>query len=202
MPAAIGPPADARDRGPHRVPPLPHDADAAPRAAARRRPQAVRGEGLRGHQRRGDRRARRGVQAGRVRALRRQGRRLRGRRRPRDPGAPRRAHRGALTGGAPAGAGRAARARAARLHRELADGFRILVRDSPVAQATGTFASLIGDVATQVEHLLAASSSSRGLDPKTAPHVRADARRHGRADRAVVARRAEARQEPTSPRTW
>ena len=34
------------------------------------------------------------------------------------------------------------------------DGFRILVRDSPVAQATGTFASLIGDVATQVEHLL------------------------------------------------
>ncbi|MCM3662779.1 TetR/AcrR family transcriptional regulator, partial [Georgenia satyanarayanai] len=30
------------------------------------------------------------------------------------------------------------------------DGFRILVRDSPVAQATGTFSSLIGDVATQV----------------------------------------------------
>ena len=35
------------------------------------------------------------------------------------------------------------------------DGFRILVRDSPVAQSTGTFSSLIGDVATQVEHLLA-----------------------------------------------
>jgi len=49
------------------------------------------------------------------------------------------------------------------------DGFRILVRDSPVAQATGTFSSLIGDVATQVEHLLAAEFKSRKLDPKTAP---------------------------------
>src|SRR5207342_3212900 len=29
------------------------------------------------------------------------------------------------------------------------DGFRILVRDSPVAQSTGTFASLISDVASQ-----------------------------------------------------
>ena len=35
------------------------------------------------------------------------------------------------------------------------DGFRILVRDSPVAQSTGTFASLIGDIATQVEHVIA-----------------------------------------------
>src|SRR5690348_13137042 len=34
------------------------------------------------------------------------------------------------------------------------DGFRILVRDSPTGQATGSFASLISDVATQVEHLL------------------------------------------------
>jgi hypothetical protein len=39
------------------------------------------------------------------------------------------------------------------------DGFRILVRDSPVAQSTGTFASLISDVASQVEHLLATSSA-------------------------------------------
>src|SRR5687767_6115730 len=30
------------------------------------------------------------------------------------------------------------------------DGFRILVRDSPAMSATGTFASLIGDIATQV----------------------------------------------------
>ncbi|MEV8028125.1 MULTISPECIES: TetR/AcrR family transcriptional regulator [Cellulosimicrobium] len=49
------------------------------------------------------------------------------------------------------------------------DGFRILVRDSPVAQATGTFSSLIGDVATQVEHLLAHQFRTRGLDPKVAP---------------------------------
>ncbi|QAY69041.1 TetR/AcrR family transcriptional regulator [Xylanimonas protaetiae] len=49
------------------------------------------------------------------------------------------------------------------------DGFRILVRDSPVAQATGTFSSLIGDVATQVQHLLEAQFRQNGLDPRTAP---------------------------------
>lgn len=49
------------------------------------------------------------------------------------------------------------------------DGFRILVRDSPVAQATGTFSSLIGDVATQVEHLLGAQFKKQGLDQRNAP---------------------------------
>ena len=49
------------------------------------------------------------------------------------------------------------------------DGFRILVRDSPVAQSTGTFSSLIGDVAMQVEHLLADQFTRRDLDPRTAP---------------------------------
>lgn len=49
------------------------------------------------------------------------------------------------------------------------DGFRILVRDSPVTQATGTFASLIGDVATQVEHLLSDQFARGGLDPEDAP---------------------------------
>ena len=49
------------------------------------------------------------------------------------------------------------------------DGFRILVRDSPVAQATGTFSSLIGDVATQVEHLLADQFKRRDLEPRIAP---------------------------------
>jgi AcrR family transcriptional regulator len=48
------------------------------------------------------------------------------------------------------------------------DGFRILVRDSPVASATGTFASLISDIATQVEHVLAAQFKARGYDPKLA----------------------------------
>jgi AcrR family transcriptional regulator len=49
------------------------------------------------------------------------------------------------------------------------DGFRILVRDSPVAQSTGTFASLISDVASQVEHLLGDEFKARGLDSKVAP---------------------------------
>jgi AcrR family transcriptional regulator len=52
---------------------------------------------------------------------------------------------------------------------ESEDGFRILVRDSPVAQATGTFSSLIGDVATQVEHLLGEQFRKQHLDPSTAP---------------------------------
>ena len=49
------------------------------------------------------------------------------------------------------------------------DGFRILVRDSPVTQSTGTFASLISDVASQVEHLLADEFRGRGLEAETAP---------------------------------
>lgn len=49
------------------------------------------------------------------------------------------------------------------------DGFRILVRDSSPGQSTGSFASLISDVATQVEHILAAEFRRRKLDPKMAP---------------------------------
>jgi AcrR family transcriptional regulator len=49
------------------------------------------------------------------------------------------------------------------------DGFRILVRDSPVAQSTGTFASLINDVASQVEHILVSEFRARGLEAKAAP---------------------------------
>ncbi|GAB2969594.1 TetR/AcrR family transcriptional regulator [Actinotalea caeni] len=52
---------------------------------------------------------------------------------------------------------------------ENTDGFRILVRDSPVAQATGTFSSLIGDVASQVEHILAAQFTRQGFDAEHAP---------------------------------
>lgn len=52
---------------------------------------------------------------------------------------------------------------------ESTDGFRILVRDSPVAQSTGGFASLISDAAGQVEHILAAEFSARGLDAQHAP---------------------------------
>ncbi len=49
------------------------------------------------------------------------------------------------------------------------DGFRILVRDSPVAQSTGGFASLISDAASQVEHILAAEFKARGFETKHAP---------------------------------
>ncbi|WP_445395168.1 TetR family transcriptional regulator [Streptomyces sp. LE64] len=52
---------------------------------------------------------------------------------------------------------------------EYTDGFRILVRDSPVAQSTGSFASLISDIATQVEDILGREFKSRGFDPKLAP---------------------------------
>jgi len=49
------------------------------------------------------------------------------------------------------------------------DGFRVLVRDSPVSATTGNFASLILDVATQVEYLLANEFEARKLNPKLAP---------------------------------
>ncbi|MGL5850534.1 MAG: TetR/AcrR family transcriptional regulator [Phycicoccus sp.] len=49
------------------------------------------------------------------------------------------------------------------------DGFRILVRDSPTGQATGSFASLMSDVSSQVDHILAAQFKRRKLDPKAAP---------------------------------
>jgi AcrR family transcriptional regulator len=52
---------------------------------------------------------------------------------------------------------------------ESTDGFRILVRDSPVAQSTGGFASLISDAASQVEHILADEFKARGFDAKHAP---------------------------------
>ena len=50
-----------------------------------------------------------------------------------------------------------------------ADGFRILVRDSPVGSSTGSFISILSDVATRVEHILAEEFKRRGLEPKNAP---------------------------------
>jgi AcrR family transcriptional regulator len=50
-----------------------------------------------------------------------------------------------------------------------ADGFRILVRDSPPGSAGGTFATLLSDIAAQVEYILADFLASRGRDPKLAP---------------------------------
>lgn len=48
-------------------------------------------------------------------------------------------------------------------------GFKILVRDSPVATTSGTFASLIGDIASQVEYVLADEFKRRGYEKDLAP---------------------------------
>jgi AcrR family transcriptional regulator len=48
------------------------------------------------------------------------------------------------------------------------DGFRVLVRESPVMSATGNFSSVLNDVAHQVEHILGAEFKTRGFDPKLA----------------------------------
>ena len=49
------------------------------------------------------------------------------------------------------------------------DGFRILVRDSPIGSASGSFVSIIGDIASRVEHILAAEFTARGFDAEVAP---------------------------------
>jgi AcrR family transcriptional regulator len=49
------------------------------------------------------------------------------------------------------------------------DGFRILVRDSPIGSATGSFVSIIGDIASRVEYILAAEFKHRGFDARVAP---------------------------------
>ena len=52
---------------------------------------------------------------------------------------------------------------------EAPDGFRILVRDSPIGSATGSFVSIIGDIASRVEYILANEFKARGFDAKVAP---------------------------------
>ena len=52
---------------------------------------------------------------------------------------------------------------------DSSDGFRILVRESPVLGGTGIFATLMSDVAARVEHLLADVFAARGLAPALAP---------------------------------
>ncbi|WP_068159891.1 TetR/AcrR family transcriptional regulator [Rhodococcus phenolicus] len=52
---------------------------------------------------------------------------------------------------------------------ERTEGFRILVRDSPVAAEEGTYSSLLNEAMRQVGTLLAGDFSRRGLDPELAP---------------------------------
>jgi len=48
------------------------------------------------------------------------------------------------------------------------DGFRILIRDSPVASTTGTFSSLISEIASQVEYILEGQFKARGFETELA----------------------------------
>jgi len=52
---------------------------------------------------------------------------------------------------------------------EEQDGFRILVRDAPVAGVQGSLPSVIGDIAASVEGLLAEEFKARGYSTKIAP---------------------------------
>ncbi len=48
------------------------------------------------------------------------------------------------------------------------DGFRVLTRDSPVVSGSGTFSSLLNDIASQVEYILAREFGRRGMQTKLA----------------------------------
>ena len=52
---------------------------------------------------------------------------------------------------------------------QVPDGFRILVRDSPIGSSSGSFVSIIGDIASRVEYILAGEFRTRGFDTKFAP---------------------------------
>ena len=49
------------------------------------------------------------------------------------------------------------------------DGFRILARDSSAGGTGGSLATILGDIASQVEHILVGAFKRRGLDARTAP---------------------------------
>ena len=49
------------------------------------------------------------------------------------------------------------------------DGFRILVRDTPIGASSATFQSIIGDVASRVEGILVDEFRARKLDHRSAP---------------------------------
>lgn len=51
---------------------------------------------------------------------------------------------------------------------EETDGFRILIRDSPLPSATGNFSSLINDVASKVEHILDGQFKAQGYETQLA----------------------------------
>jgi AcrR family transcriptional regulator len=54
---------------------------------------------------------------------------------------------------------------------EEQDGFRILVRDAPLETSSGSLPSVIGDISSNVERLLAVEFRSRGYDRRFAPVI-------------------------------
>ena len=52
---------------------------------------------------------------------------------------------------------------------QSSEGFRILVRDSPLGSANGSYVSIMGDIATRVEGILVDEFKKRGFDAKAAP---------------------------------
>ena len=49
------------------------------------------------------------------------------------------------------------------------DGFRVLVRDAPTDRTQGSFSSVLGDVASRVEYLLAEQFSHTDINANLAP---------------------------------
>ena len=52
---------------------------------------------------------------------------------------------------------------------ECEAGFRVLVHDGPVGMASGNLASVLSDVASQIEELLLRQFKDRGFDKRTVP---------------------------------
>ncbi|MFL6105985.1 MAG: TetR/AcrR family transcriptional regulator [Marmoricola sp.] len=52
---------------------------------------------------------------------------------------------------------------------QSSEGFRILVRDTPLGSASGSYVSIISDIATRVEGILVDEFKKRGFDAKAAP---------------------------------
>src|SRR5690242_5821372 len=52
---------------------------------------------------------------------------------------------------------------------QSSEGFRILVRDTPLGAASGSYVSIISDIATRVEGILVDEFKKRGFDAKAAP---------------------------------
>jgi AcrR family transcriptional regulator len=52
---------------------------------------------------------------------------------------------------------------------QSSEGFRILVRDTPLGSASGSYVSILSDIATRVEGILVDEFKRRGFDVKAAP---------------------------------